>query len=747
MKKSIIAISLVCILLINACSISKPTNLKTPDKVSDTAEYYKGHFLVLADQYMNKSKYSYADVTPKYIGDNYVAVSVRTERTQDNEFITDELIELYDYNGDLVLQTDLNEIEPDKSFSEICMGTTKNGISLLLADNNTSYLAMYVFDINSLKWNKLFDLDLSLKDFRKGFFPVKIFEQEDGFAVLYNWLDGNYYKSNIVKLDYKGNVLLNKEIESNSSISNADLWDGSLVYQDEQTGFCTLDLNTGKRQLVQMSSALYDIYKYFGSVVSDGRIIAKDGHEIRQYDIASGTEKVIQDLNYTDYNIYSLYNGYLAYYGKERTVILDLWATRNEASGRCKLIVLDKLDKNPYAGKKVLEVAPIWGITDVLGEAQRAFNQTNKKYFSYITTRYDIKHFKVPDYNKTETTLANQVTLITDQLTVDIRNGIGPDVIIGLGDTNRLDTEEYLVDLNPYINSRDGIDKADYFGNAIDAFSVDGHLYQMPLTINVLGILTDKNNIPAGRSGFSFDQYDAFVRDVCDGIDPISIGNNRESYFRYLFCSMHDLFVSNNTIDVDNDAFRILSKYAKNNISIDGYASGTETSGADWVVLSNIYYDLISTKCIETNSDIFGAPSVDDRGPMITNFNTIAITTCSSDYKSSWSFVKETIGYEAQKASANENPINRAAFYDFAKTAIKDANITLKERYDPRVLDETYIERYITMLEKANCVATFDSEIYQVIIEELQPYYAGDKDLDKVIPVIKNRCQTILNER
>ena len=109
--------------------------------------------------------------------------------------------------------------------------------------------------------------------------------------------------------------------------------------------------------------------------------------------------------------------------------------------------------------------------------------------------------------------------------------------------------------------------------------------------------------------------------------------------------------------------------------------------------------------------------------------------------------VKTAIGFDAQITLESENPINRSAFMEFAHKALNDANVTLKERYDPRVFDESYIDNYVCLLEKADCVAAFDAEIYQIIVEELQPYYAGDKDLDKVIPVIKNRCQTILNER
>lgn len=744
MKKRFLIYLAICVLLINSCSSFKAPNEKQ-DTVSEATDYYKGHFLVLADQYTCDKSLSYVDVTPKYIGDDYVAVYIQTEKTQDNRTITNECVEIYDYYGNLALQTKLKDIEPGRSFPEMCMGTTGKGISMLLADNKTSYMAMYCIDFEVMKWQKCFDYPMN--GLKTGFSPIKVFESGDSFIVLYMWLDGNYYKSGIVKFDHSGKVIWDKKIESNSSVTNAELWNDDLVYYDEQFGFCRLNLNTESRQTIEMSKDLYDTYKYYGNVAPDGRIIAKEGHEIREFDLSNGSEKVIQDLNYTDCNIFQLYDGFLSYVGTNKTVILDLCYSRNEAPGRCKLYVLDKEDKNPHFGKRILEIAPVWGIYSLLGEAQRIFNKENKDYFAYITTRYDIDHFTLPDYYKANPTLANFVTLITDQLSVDIRNGSGPDIVVGLGDTTRLDSDDYLVNLFPYMNGREGIDRSDYFANAFKAFECNNHLYQIPLTMNVLGVMTDKKNVPNGQKGFSFEEYSKLVSDKCNGIDPISVGNNREQYFRYLFCSMQNAFISNKTINVDNEAFRTLTKYAKNNVSIDGYLPDTESYGADWVILSNLYSDLLWTKCSDLTWDIYGAPSYDRQGPMVSNFNTIAVTACSSNKDTSWMFVKTAIGFDAQITLESENPINRSAFMEFAHKALNDANVTLKERYDPRVFDESYIDNYVCLLEKADCVAAFDAEIYQIIVEELQPYYAGDKDLDKVIPVIKNRCQTILNER
>ena len=145
--------------------------------------------------------------------------------------------------------------------------------------------------------------------------------------------------------------------------------------------------------------------------------------------------------------------------------------------------------------------------------------------------------------------------------------------------------------------------------------------------------------------------------------------------------------------------------------------------------------------------DIYGAPSFDGRGPMISVFNTIAITSCSSDIDAAWAFLRTAIGYEAQKTLTNANPINRLAFADYAKVAVKEANKTLKNMYISKEINEKDIERYIQMLEKAEYSTSYDTQVYQVIIEELEPYYKDEKSINSTIDIIENRCKTIINER
>ena len=743
MKKKILTIVMACVLLLSACGRVKNNNSKTPDTVPETASYYEGRKIVLADEYKDEKKYPYSYISPRCYLDEFIAVYIYAEKASSNSGSAEDYLNIYDYNGELKQQTDLHELESGKAYSVCTVGKSKIGMNVLLTDKKNSVVSLYSVDNESMNWKKKFDIPL--KSFKTGFESDRLFEVEDGYILVYNWLEGSIVKPAIAKLDYSGNLIWDMNPSTKLPLYEANIWNEDLLFYDNSYQLYKLNFKTGKEQKIQMNDEL-KAYNSNARILPGGFVVDIIGHEVKQYNLNNNSEEVLFDINYSNINIEELWQG-LTFVGNNRIITRDYSSSRNEIGGRCKLTILEKNEKNPYAGKKVLEIAPVWGINSLIGETQQEFNRNSKDYFAYISTRYDCTYFSLPEYYQEEETLADTVNLITDQLAVDIRNGNGPDIIIGLGDSTQLDSQEFLVNLYPYIDGKNGINKADYFENAFEAFKSDGKLYQIPLGIHVYGIMTDKANVADGKKGFTFDEYNRFVKEVCNGTDPMSIGNDRQNYFYYLFCSMKDQFINNGKMNVDNESFRSLIEYSKNSVSETPYSEETEPNGARWVVLSDAYFDMAERPYFNSSSDIYGAPSSDGRGPMMACFNTVAVTTCSSDLNVSWEFVKTSIGYEVQKTILGENPINKAAFSEYAKASLKEAKITLKERHESRVLDESDIERYVHMLEKADCVAAYDTQVYKVIIEELQPYYADKKGIDETIKIISDRCQKVLDER
>ena len=57
------------------------------------------------------------------------------------------------------------------------------------------------------------------------------------------------------------------------------------------------------------------------------------------------------------------------------------------------------------------------------------------------------------------------------------------------------------------------------------------------------------------------------------------------------------------------------------------------------------------------------------------------------------------------------------------------------------------IEEYKSYLSRATVPMFSDTITLSIMMEELQPYFAGQKSIDDVIPVIESRVNTMLEER
>ena len=68
-------------------------------------------------------------------------------------------------------------------------------------------------------------------------------------------------------------------------------------------------------------------------------------------------------------------------------------------------------------------------------------------------------------------------------------SGSGPDIIYGLGDYKKFDKSRLLTDLNPYMDSLNGIDRTDYFETILKQFETDGKLFQVPVSFKVNALL------------------------------------------------------------------------------------------------------------------------------------------------------------------------------------------------------------------------------------------------------------------
>ena len=432
---------------------------------------------------------------------------------------------------------------------------------------------------------------------------------------------------------------------------------------------------------------------------------------------------------------------------------------------------ITKASTNPNAGKTVLELYATNGYVDqTISEAIVRFNETNKEYFIEVTGRYtaDGVYYYMPDDSQDDVSnemLQDNMSL-NDKLAMDIMNGIGPDILIFTDDMGRLNNSNNLADLSKYLGE---LDQDKYFTNVINAAKTDGKLYQLPVTFGIEGIHTDSGNAGASGLGFTTKEYEEFLYGPLNGYDLDQAG--QAYYFANLFNAMSDKFIANGKVDFSGPEFAELAEFVKNNVrekapTMDSDEMSNEKrfqndSTARLVEYASIVMYLSGVNDMKGSRAILGIPSSDGRGPMLTTILSVAVSAQAVNVEACAEFAKLLLSDEIQTkyAVSDHFTVNREVYkknegliLDYCNGARGNQEFGIDRRtFEPVKNRMKFTEDDMSYLEKIilNCshFNSSDASVNIILIEEMPPYFLGQKDLNSVIKIAQDRAQKVLDER
>ena len=545
----------------------------------------------------------------------------------------------------------------------------------------------------------------------------------------------------------------------------------------KEKAYYELDLTTN-----ELTAADSKEYEWLNSVTYyDGCIPSPDGmlcykNEQGIYRVNAKNKKAEEVFNHNQCGLNSgLIDRFeLVEYSEDRFLLLGLYditaAYEGRTAGKVNLIEITKADKNPHAGKTVLEIYSPHEVDAYTGDAVARFNETNEKYFIEYTNRYNISDFyddSFDEKNADVKKLANLNTTagLSNKLAIDIMNGDGPDILLDCSSYNRLYNSKCLTDLTPFVKDADP-DK--YFTNIIEGSKTDGAIYQLPISFSIEGIATKIPNSGSSGKGFTLDEYVKFSDEVMNGKDPLYFG--QAVYFSMLFNSMKEDYISNGKVDLSKPEFKLLADYVRDNVRENGiskndwYQSAIGIEGVppgeyiDYCTgIGGFFATAMGIAPWGKGVTILGIPSLDGRGPRFIPRRSIAISSQAVDVKACGEFVKLLLTEEFQTKIAMTDTfvINRKAFKNAGSAAIEYYNNGGSSFMggngggsgigkDISTDNVDFIENIILSCSK---IKTEDSDISIILIEEMPAYFTGQKELNAVIEIAGNRIQKVLDER
>ena len=533
-----------------------------------------------------------------------------------------------------------------------------------------------------------------------------------------------------------------------------------------------LDLVEGK--LTETNAEKYawlDSGSLYETIVgSDGKIYGRSVDGIGRIDMEAKKIESVFDFDWCGLNrgILDYYLGFAECSGDTFTFIgknsLEKVYSFDDQS--FQIVRLKRAKENPHVGKTILELyVPI--LTKTLGEAIKKFNETSDKDFIIVSDRYKMSDYEedkytveVDDPDAGQIDTLNLISVMGNDLALDILSGEGPDILINTTEYARLNTSEYLLDLSPYVKD---FDPEQYFTNIIECIKTDGSIYQLPVSYSVRGILTDASKAGASGKGFTFEEYPEFIKQERNGVDVIDEG--QAFYFAGLFQTEKEKFYKDGKLDLSAPEFARMADFVKNNVpKKGGYSDKVEEEYqgyANIILLSGLGAFFLNMQRTPKIKDpmLFGFPSSDGRGPEVFSRCSVAISANAADPDGCGEFVKILLSEDMQENFAMDDcfVLNRKAFRSAAEDAIAYYNdggeisgftITwgglrsVGPRYSMKDVDKAE-----KLLSTCSGMTYEDADISLILIEEMPAYFEGQKDLAQVISTIENRTRQVLNER
>ena len=433
--------------------------------------------------------------------------------------------------------------------------------------------------------------------------------------------------------------------------------------------------------------------------------------------------------------------------------------------------ILKKADKNPHAGKKIIELAaPIdQPMSGYLSDAVYEFNRTDNEYLIKVWSKYKegiIAGRTIPTLNADDEKLYTMIQ--------ELNGSEAPDIAIGI-QKNYAMRDEIFEDLTGYLD-QSVTDRQ--FANIIEAAKIGDKQYFLPVTLEIEGLVTDTSIIKNSSTGITFEEYDRMISEELDGFSPyeypLSTHYNKKDFV--LSCIDTKSAIEGRTVNFGTDQFFAAIEYSSEHIPEDGFIVTEDYKSFDDEAKrprSACRYDRLGSyldyihacKSSDGEYTIIGTPSVDASGPRFRAKETISVTAVSDEKEGAKKFINYLFsgaGYSnsgrafqdivtnrdimAENISLITEMNNTGYQLDSGLSSIMIGSDNYGIVYGCKTASASMEKSFMDSLSKISIYYYDDPVITKFIIEEIAPYYAGDRTLDEAVKILNDRVNKYIKE-
>ena len=361
------------------------------------------------------------------------------------------------------------------------------------------------------------------------------------------------------------------------------------------------------------------------------------------------------------------------------------------------------------------------------------------------------------------------------QFLLDVTSGKAPDIIeVGMDfPASVLLEKNMLLNLDPYFDQDPEIKKSDLVENVVDAMENDGSLYYLCDSVGLSTLLAKTSDV-GDKTGWNEEEFLSFLATKPDDQMLFQLNSKSEILGKLLYNNL-DQYVNwaDGTCRFDSEQFQNLLTTAGRGTDVVIDDVPLPKLLQDGEILFN---ELGNSGMMDTISacDIFnepvtaiGYPCEDREGSYFRLNHSFGICSQTKNPDGAWDFLRTFVSKEHQTKAL----VEQGAFYiptrqDVFDRMISDHQITGEYEDENGYIIEPFSDSYSygdytlnygpltdaqvqTFMDIFNQTHKLDGSntiVSNIISEETESYYKGEKDVKETAKIIQNRVTTYVNE-
>ncbi len=431
-------------------------------------------------------------------------------------------------------------------------------------------------------------------------------------------------------------------------------------------------------------------------------------------------------------------------------VVLQEWEDSGESN--ISKAVLTKQEVTPENSKKEITFAAYY-LDGNLKKQILNFNRSNTEY------RIHVKEYSDCNYDEIETLML-----------ADLSSKNAPDLIdLSVLNMTKLANQGYLEDLYPYFNKDFSMD--DYQKNVLETNMIDGKMYGLCGSFSVLTTAAKTSNLN-GQNEWNINSFKDFITNRPAGTEVFGY-TSKDEMLRIFLAFDSDEFIDwkAGTCNFNSQSFKDILEVCntfpeESEYDEDDESYPSKVQSNKMILFSLGVYDVteiqVYKEMCEEDITYIGFPVNGTCAPVVVpSGSNIAMSSKCSDKEGAWEFMKTLLSDEYQRA-CYDMPVKKSIQNEKYDKACEKEYYTNEngEKVEQSKMsygwDDWSVEIYAATEEDvADCKRLIDSatgsyndneELFEMIKEEVAPYFKGQKTVDEVADIIQSRISLYVTE-